>query len=47
MLSTGENYTDPGADFFARRDPECTRKRLIGQLERLGHIATLETYWAR
>ena len=25
MLQTGETYTDPGGDFFARRDPERTR----------------------
>src|SRR5688572_10642311 len=36
MLTTGETYTDPGGDFFARRNPERTRKRLVGQLERLG-----------
>ena len=40
MLSTGETYTDPGGDFFARRDPERTRKRLVGQLERLGYTVT-------
>jgi hypothetical protein len=27
MLQTGQTYTDPGGDFFARRDPERTRKR--------------------
>jgi transposase len=42
MLSTGETYTDPGGDFFARRDPERTRKRLVGQLERLGYTVTLQ-----
>ena len=42
MLSTGETYTDPGGDFFTRRDPERTRKRLIGQLERLGYTVTLQ-----
>jgi transposase len=42
MLSTGETYTDPGGDFFARRDPERTRKRLVGQLERLGYTVTLK-----
>ena len=42
MLSTGELYTDLGGDYFARRDPERTTKRLIAQLERLGHRVTLE-----
>jgi transposase len=42
MLTTGETYTDPGGDFFARRDPERTRKRLVGQLERLGYTVTLK-----
>jgi hypothetical protein len=27
MLSTGETYTNPGGDFFARRDPERTRQQ--------------------
>jgi hypothetical protein len=42
MLNTGETYTDPGGDFFARRDPERTRKRLVGQLERPGDSVTLQ-----
>jgi transposase len=42
MLTTGETYTDPGGDYFARRDPERTRKRLVGQLERLGYTVTLQ-----
>jgi len=40
MLQTGETYTDPGGDFYARRDPERTRKRLVGQLVRLGYTVT-------
>jgi transposase len=42
MLRTGETYTDPGGDFFARRDPERTRKRLVDQLQRLGYTVTLQ-----
>jgi transposase len=42
MLSTGELYVDPGGDYFARRDPERTTKRLVAQLERLGHTVTLQ-----
>src|SRR5919197_1906153 len=36
MLQTGETYTDPGGDYFARCDPERARQRLVGQLQRLG-----------
>lgn len=36
-LQTGEIYADPGGDYFAGRDPEKPTKRLIAQLERLGH----------
>jgi transposase len=42
MLTTGELYNDLGPDFFQRRDPERTTKRLIAQLEALGHHVTLE-----
>jgi transposase len=42
MFTTGETYTDLGGDYFQRRDPERTTRRLVAQLERLGHIVTLE-----
>jgi transposase len=42
MLSTGETYRDLGGDYFTSRDPERQTKRLIAQLERLGHRVTLE-----
>ena len=42
MLATGEIYHDLGADYFARRDPERTTRRLIAQLEKLGHVITLQ-----
>jgi hypothetical protein len=41
MLSTGETYRDLGADCLARRDPERQTRRLVAQLERLGHTVTL------
>jgi transposase len=41
MLSTGEIYRDLGGDYFTRRDPERQTKRLLAQLERLGHTVTL------
>jgi transposase len=43
MLSTGELYRDLGGDYFRKRDPERQTKRLVAQLERLGHKVTLET----
>lgn len=42
MLSSGELYRDPGGDYFARRDPERQTKRLVRQLEALGHTVILE-----
>jgi transposase len=42
MLSTGELYHDLGGDYFRRRDPERQTRRLIAQLEALGHTVTLE-----
>jgi transposase len=41
MLQTGQTYTDPGGDYYTRRDPERTTRRLVAQLERLGHTVTL------
>jgi transposase len=42
MLSTGETYHDLGGDYYTRRDPERQTRRLVAQLERLGHRVTLE-----
>jgi hypothetical protein len=42
MLSTGELYNDLGGDYFQRRDPERQTKRLVAQLQRLGHTVTLQ-----
>jgi transposase len=41
MLTTGELYTDPGADFQTRRNPEQAKNRAIDQLERLGYNVSL------
>jgi hypothetical protein len=41
MLKTGETYTDPRRRLLRRRDPERTRQRLVGLLERLGYTVTL------
>lgn len=42
MLINGELYNDLGGDYFRKRDPERQTRRLIAQLERLGHKVTLE-----
>jgi transposase len=42
MLTNGELYADMGGDYFARRDPERATRRLVSQLERLGHTVTLK-----
>ena len=42
MLTTGELYNDLGGDYYARRDPERQTRRLVAQLERLGHTVTLQ-----
>jgi transposase len=42
MLSRGEDYHDPGADYFDRRaDPERQIRRLVAQLEALGQTVTV------
>jgi len=43
MLSTGELYRDLGGDYFRKRDPARQTRRLVAQLEHLGHKVTLET----
>jgi transposase len=40
-LTTGELYNDLGGDYLARRDPDRQTRRLVAQLERLGHTVTL------
>jgi transposase len=42
MLTTGELYHDLGGDYYQRRDPERTTRRLVAQLEALGHTVTLQ-----
>jgi transposase len=42
MFTTGETYRDLGGDYFQRRNPERATKRLVAQLERLGHTVTLQ-----
>jgi transposase len=42
MLSTGELYRELGPDHLTRRNPDQITRRLVGQLERLGHHVTLQ-----
>jgi transposase len=42
MLQTGELYRDLGADYFTRQNPDRLTKRLIRQLEALGHSVTIQ-----
>jgi transposase len=42
MLTTGELYTDLGGDYFQRADPQRATRRLVKQLEALGHTVTLQ-----
>src|SRR5215211_7607453 len=42
MLQTGEIYRDLVADYYTRQNPDGITKRLIRQLEALGHHVTLE-----
>lgn len=41
MLQTGQLYNDPGGDWYLRRDPARHTRRLVTQLEHLGHHVTL------
>jgi transposase len=42
MLQTGELYNDLGGDYFTNRDPDRVTRRLLRQLEALGHNVTLQ-----
>ena len=42
MLTNGEFYRDPGADYYTRRDPARTKARAVRQLEALGYTVTIQ-----
>ena len=43
LLSTGETYTDLGGDYFDKHNTSANRqRRLVAQLEAMGHRVTLE-----
>lgn len=41
MLATGETYQEKGVDYFLKRDQQQVERRLIKQLEHLGHKVIL------
>lgn len=43
MLKRDEPYRDLGPDWHVKRDAEAHSRRLVAQLERLGHHVTLDT----
>lgn len=43
MLTKDEPYQDLGADWLARRNDEAHTRRLVAQLERLGHTVQLDS----
>ena len=43
MGTTGELYSDPGADYFTRLHPDHAKKRAIHQLEAMGYHVTSAT----
>ena len=42
MFTNGETYRDLGGDYFTRKNPDRLTKRLVRQLEALGHDVTLQ-----
>ena len=41
-ISRTNDREGDGPDYYRRRDPARTTKRLVAQLERLGHTVTLQ-----
>ncbi|MGH2929300.1 MAG: IS110 family transposase, partial [Solirubrobacteraceae bacterium] len=41
MLQNGELYRDLGGDYFTHQNPDRLTKRLVRQLQALGHRVTL------
>ncbi|MGK5112424.1 hypothetical protein, partial [Geodermatophilus sp. CPCC 205506] len=42
MLTRDETYSDLGPEWLARRNDEAHTRRLVAQLERLGHTVVLD-----
>jgi len=43
MIIRREPYRDLGRDYYERRNPEATAKRLLKQVERLGYQVALRS----
>jgi transposase len=41
MLNTGTLYSDPGADFYTRLNPDKAKNRAVDQLRKMGYAVTL------
>jgi transposase len=41
MFTTGQTYTDPGGDYYDRRDPDRLTRRLVARLQALGNTVTI------
>lgn len=41
MFTTGQTYTDPGGDYYDRRDPQRLTRRLVARLQALGNTVTI------
>lgn len=44
LLTNGDLYRDPGADYFTARRPAKTKARATNQLQTLGFRVTLEPF---
>ena len=42
MMDRGTPFTELGADYFDRRNPERVKDRLVSRLEKLGYRVSLE-----
>ena len=42
MLTNGEFYRDPGADYYTRRDPARTKATAPSNNEALGYTVTIQ-----
>lgn len=42
LLTNGDFYRDPGADYYTARQPAATKARAVNQLQALGYRVTLE-----
>ncbi len=41
MITNGVLYSDPGGDFYTRRNPDKTKQRALEQLRQMGYAVTL------